>query len=311
MAYAIQITIMNQTWQHSLSAEEDHGRCRRGEPVEMFVATEPFPDDITTIKSARELNAFYWVEVTNIPDNIPFQAYVDWLMPQHEAVSHGEVEYSYLTASPSIGETLTSQRTEVAGEINQADNNSGNGLMFTGDPDAFERGEWIEQDNDNTKSARISNRDTDPDGNEWFILGAAEGGGFDAGQGFTGQTSGGQGITVENRAVHAGRMRLINVTGQGDGEPDQITLSPSGATGWVMQGKFTAIARRKRLLPFTHANTPQQIRDDFQNKFWTRVTHNQLRSLIRRQPDDIIPHNDANIMDSETLDDDVNGPQRK
>jgi hypothetical protein len=297
---------MNQTWQHTLDEEQEPGRCRRGEPVEIKVATEAFPDNISTIKSERELNAFWWVQVTGIPDVVTLQDYQEWLMPQHEAVSKGKMEYRFLNAAPGLTEFVTGDTSGVTGQITAVEDSFTDAVQYTGTPDDFERGEWIWQDDNNAIRARIKGRDTEPDGSEWFTLDQLEGT-FEPGKTFTGQTSGGQATVVKSEVSHAGRLKVESVTGTGASEPETVTLSPSGTTGWLMRSEFTQVARKKRLLPFSGTNTPQQVRDDFQSKFWTQVTHDQMKQMTKRQPDDQVPPNNADAMDAQTLDDDYTG----
>ena len=236
MPWAALLTLMRDTKTHTIVAEREADRARRGEIIDVAILKEPLPDDLTEVFSDKQIAAFRWLQVGQILDNISIKEYRDWLMVPHDSPNHGKAEYQETTQAPQPGEKLTT----ISG--------------FSGDVHSV---------------------------NDQFADGS-----------------------------HRGRLRLINVVGEPVEDVKGFTLSPSGATGSLTRGVFHTMARFKRLFPFTHGNTPQQIRDDFEAKGWSSLNHNQLRQLIRRQPDNVVPDNDPDVMDAATLDDDA-GIQRR
>lgn len=318
---------MKQTWGHPLTAEEEPGRFTRGTFVEAIVSPEPLPDDLTGYFSDKQLNAFEWAQVTEIPGD----PYVDggpedwtlkdlrqWLMPEHTSATQGRVQYSFADGVPQVGDTLTSSDGMTATVDEIVANNVDDALRYTGNPDDFSVNERIFMQSSSSTRTKIQAKLVDRDGNNWFRLDNYNQG-FDAGDVFEGLKDGGVGTVQERTKINVGRVRLDNISNAPTtaGEPPTLTFSPSGVTAIGSNGEFRGLAKTKRLL--ARSLLPSGVQNQLDNRQWFERRFGPFQNLVRRHPNETsvifdqgkTAEQNADDMDAATLDDDVTVRRRR
>ena len=300
------ITLRRDNSANSVPSEKEWGRHLRGEFVDISDATDFYSN--RPPEWSNNDSAHYLLFVTGIASQMNgknwLQSFQEWLMPQHEAQTHGALLYSFGDGVYQEGETVTAGN--MSGRVYNIKTNRVNGMRFSysGDPENLKKLKFV-VGNESGAIARIRELEVNEmDESLWFVL-KRQNGDFipNEGMSFGRNPREGDGLTyIENLTYNAGGMRLINVIGEAD-PPEMLVGQDSRAESVMTDAELTKLARTKRFLPLS--KMPQWLQDDFTSRCWSEIDYAEFQNCVMRHPDDVLPDRDPKAMDNEALPDDI------